>query len=72
MLASGNPTVDALHAIFRPWLALKGTPRRDLTNLKAAVEQVIPKLLYAPHCAFEDTIATMGVVISMLSTESML
>jgi len=50
---------------FMRWLDLGGVSRKDKTKLIDAVEQLIFKDYFAPHRAFEDAVATMGVYLAM-------
>jgi len=65
-------TVDALYKVYHPWLEVRGTPRRSITKLYNAAGQMVPKLVFAAHCAFEDVIATLAVVIAAFDTNGTL
>jgi hypothetical protein len=65
-------TVDALYKVYHPWLEVRGTPRRSITKLYNAAGQMVPKLEFAAHCAFEDVIATLAVVIAAFDTNGTL
>ena len=57
-------TLDVYSSCFVPWLELKGSPRRGDTNLKCALQQLLPQLPFAPHQAFEDALATIAVLLA--------
>ena len=75
----GEPTVDVLHRMFRPWRErVGGESAAASLELAATLSASIPGdsplkprsgCVFAPHVAFEDAIATAAVLAATLRTD---
>lgn len=61
---------DVLYSSFKPWLEKRGEKRNHHCKLIDGFEQIIGnKLLFVPHRAFEDALATLTIYIAITSYE---
>ena len=71
----GEPTVDVLHRLFRPWRERVGG-NADAAPLELAARLAASTdgfgCLFVPHVAFEDAIATAAVLAATLRTDGAL
>jgi hypothetical protein len=78
LLGEHAATLDIFSSCFVPWLELKRgggagvKARQGSTDLGSAMQQLLPHVPFVSHCAFEDALATLAVLVATVNTGSKL